>query len=176
MRTQANGACAVLIALLAVSVGSGCSRRSQPTTETQRQAPTPETKIAVTEPLPARAASPSPSPRAKTRTMYASWYDLPPESIAARRALPGELTAAHDHYRLGTRLRITHAGNGRSVIVRITDRGVPRGKAPLDLCKRAAEELDMISQGTAKVRVEVLPEEELAGAAPADSPSVAAQP
>src|SRR4051812_37448065 len=108
--------------------------------------------------------------------MSASWYDLPADSIAARRAPAGELTAAHDHFRLGTRLRVTRPENGRSVIVRVTDRGVPRGKAPLDLCKRAAEELDMLREGTALVRVEVLPEEALAGAAPADSPNTAAEP
>lgn len=108
--------------------------------------------------------------------MYASWYDVPGKSVAARRADPGELTAAHDGYRIGTRLRVTRTENGRSVVVRVTDRGVPRGKAPLDLCKRAAEELDMVREGTAKVRVEVLPEENVAGSAPADSPSAAAQP
>lgn len=107
--------------------------------------------------------------------MHATWYDVPPASLAARRAL-GELAAAHDRYPIGTRLRVTHVGNGKSVIVRVTDRGVPRGKAPLDLCKRAAEELDMIREGTAKVRVELLPDEEIAGAAPSDSPSAAAQP
>ena len=86
------------------------------------------------------------------------------------------MTAAHDRYRIGTRLRVTNPDNGRSVVVRVTDRGVPRGKAPLDLCKRAAEELDMVREGTAKVRIEVLPEEELAGVAPADSPSAPGQP
>lgn len=101
---------------------------------------------------------------------------MPADSLAARRAAPGELTAAHDHYRLGTLLRVTHAGNGRSVIVRVTDRGVPRGKAPLDLCKQAATELDMLREGTAKVRVEVLPDEEVAGGAPVDSANAAAQP
>jgi rare lipoprotein A len=122
------------------------------------------------------ASSPSASPVGKKHTMYASWYDVPADSVAARRALPGELTAAHDDYRLGTRLRVTHAGNGRSVVVRVTDRGVPRRKAPLDLCKRAAEELDMVREGTAKVRVEVLPEEQVDGAVAADSPNGAAQP
>jgi rare lipoprotein A len=107
---------------------------------------------------------------------YASWYDVPSDSLAARRASAGELTAAHDRYRIGTRLRVTNAENGRSVVVRVTDRGVPRGKPPLDLCKRAAEELDMLRDGTAKVRVEVLPDEEIAGAAPMDSPSAPAQP
>ncbi|MFL6526947.1 MAG: septal ring lytic transglycosylase RlpA family protein [Chthoniobacterales bacterium] len=108
--------------------------------------------------------------------MSASWYDLPADSIAARRAPAGELTAAHDHFRIGTRLRVTRPENGRSVIVRVTDRGVPRRKAPLDLCRRAAEELDMIREGTAEVQVEVLPDEQVAGVQPADSPNAVAEP
>ncbi len=69
------------------------------------------------------------------------------------------MTAAHDHLPLGTRIRVTDLENGHSVIVRITDRGIPHAKPRLDLCRPAAEQLGMVSKGVTRVRMEVLPNE-----------------
>lgn len=177
MNRNATIAHAMFVSVAAIALCVACSRRPAARTPSADRAEPPRDEIATTDQVPPSTPIASVSPvRRKTHTTYATWYDVPATSLAARRAGLGELTAAHDKYRLGTRLRVTHLLNGRSVVVRITDRGVPRGKAPLDLCKQAATELDMIREGTAKVRVEVLPEEEVAGAAPADSPSAAAQP
>lgn len=99
-------------------------------------------------------ARPARSPEG--RTVYATWYDVPDGSLAARRAAPGELTAAHDRLPLGARVRVTHLGSGKSVVVRITDRGVHSRKGTIDLCRRAADELGMIGEGRAKVRMELL--------------------
>lgn len=166
---KANIPRAVLLSVATFALLVACNRRSH--------APPPRPKALAADQAILSVPAPSISPiKPKTRTMYATWYDVPDDSLAARRAANGELTAAHNGYRIGARLRVTHPANGRSVIVRVTDRGVPRGKAALDICKRAAEELDMLREGTAKVRVELLPEEEVAGAAPGDSPSAAAQP
>jgi rare lipoprotein A len=66
---------------------------------------------------------------------------------------PKELTAAHRSLPFGTRVLVTHAGNGRTVVVRITDRG-PYGRGRIiDLSRAAAVELDMIDSGTAMVSV-----------------------
>jgi rare lipoprotein A len=167
---KASIARAICAACFAGLLFAGCGRRAASHSTVPQQ---PASGDAANK-QPERS-TPSPSSRPAPMT-YASWYDVPSDSLAARRASAGELTAAHDRYRIGTRLRVTNAENGRSVVVRVTDRGVPRGKPPLDLCKRAAEELDMLRDGTAKVRVEVLPDEEIAGAAPMDSPSAPAQP
>ncbi len=72
-------------------------------------------------------------------------------------------------------LRVTHLANGKSVIVRITDRGITKRGASIDLCKEAAEQLDMISEGMARVRMEELPDDRDIAAAP-DSPVPAAHP
>ena len=69
---------------------------------------------------------------------------------------PGALTCAHRELPFGTRLRVTNLANGRSVEVRVNDRGPFAGDRILDLSRRAAEELDMIEQGVADVRAEVL--------------------
>jgi rare lipoprotein A len=92
---------------------------------------------------------------------YAVWYDVPANSLAKRRAGKDELTAAHNRLPLGTRVRVTHLGNGKNVVVRITDRGITRRRALIDLCKEAAVKLDMVREGSARVRLEILPEEPL---------------
>src|SRR5438128_318796 len=93
---------------------------------------------------------------------YAVWYNVPINSLARRRAGKGEYTAAHNHLRLGGMVRVTHLGNGKSVIVRITDRGIHDKRVMIDLCKEAAIALGMLSEGMARVRIEELPDDERA--------------
>ena len=66
-----------------------------------------------------------------------------------------DLTAAHRTLPMGTRLRLTYAG--RSVVVRINDRGpaVWTGRS-LDVSRGAATQLGLIERGTGQVRVEVI--------------------
>jgi rare lipoprotein A len=101
-------------------------------------------------------------PAAKTPAKIegnAVWYKVPPNSLAKRRAGKDELTAAHNYLSLGTRVRVTHLKNGKSVVVRITDRGITNRGAVIDLCKEAAEKLDMIHEGSARVSLEILPDD-----------------
>ena len=66
------------------------------------------------------------------------------------------LTCAHRTYPFGTRLKVTNLSNGKSVVVRVTDRG-PYGKGKIiDLSHRAASEIGMIAQGVAFVEIEVV--------------------
>jgi rare lipoprotein A len=67
---------------------------------------------------------------------------------------PNGLTAAHRTLPFGTRVRVTNSRNGKSVVVRIVDRG-PYGRGRIiDLSRAAARELDMIRAGTAMVSIE----------------------
>ncbi len=69
---------------------------------------------------------------------------------------PRMMTAAHRSLRFGTKLKVTNRNNGRSVVVRINDRGpFIRGRV-LDLSKAAAQNIGMVSSGTAKVCYEVI--------------------
>jgi rare lipoprotein A (peptidoglycan hydrolase) len=125
-----------------------------------------------TEPEVAQEAEEKPQQRSKARPPRSTkwdnqtkswvgdavWYDVPEHSLAKRRAGKGELTAAHNRLRLGATVRVTHLANGKSVIVRITDRGITN-RASIDLCKEAAEELGMISEGRARVRMDLLPDD-----------------
>jgi rare lipoprotein A len=64
------------------------------------------------------------------------------------------LTAAHRTLPFGTQVRVTNLRNGRSVIVRINDRG-PFGRGRIiDVSTAAARELHMISSGTARVQID----------------------
>ena len=65
------------------------------------------------------------------------------------------MTAAHRKLPFGTRVRVTHRKTGKSVVVRINDRG-PYGRAIIDVSEAAAKELGIIKEGVAPVRIEVL--------------------
>jgi len=67
-----------------------------------------------------------------------------------------ELTAAHPSLPFGTLVRVTHLGNGRVVEVRINDRGPFVKGRIIDLSRAAARELDMLREGVARVKIEVL--------------------
>jgi rare lipoprotein A len=66
------------------------------------------------------------------------------------------LTAAHRSLPFGTRVRVTHLGSGRSVEVRINDRGPYVGGRIIDLSHGAAGVIGMHGQGVARVKVTVL--------------------
>jgi rare lipoprotein A len=85
---------------------------------------------------------------------HASWYSLPANTTANGEKMdPNELTAAHRSLPFGTRVLVENLTNGRSVVVRINDRGPFIGGRIIDLSKAAAESIGMIDAGTAKVRV-----------------------
>lgn len=69
---------------------------------------------------------------------------------------PGQLTAAHRTLPLGTKVRVTNPANGKSVVVRINDRGpFARGRV-LDLSKSAASEIGLVARGSGRVELAVL--------------------
>lgn len=87
---------------------------------------------------------------------YASWYG---KEFDGRPTSSGEIydmhafTAAHRTLPLGTVAEVTHLGNGRSVRVRINDRGPFVANRIVDLSYGAAKEIDLADQGVAKVRL-----------------------
>jgi len=65
------------------------------------------------------------------------------------------LTAAHRNFPFGTKVRVTNLENSKTVIVRVNDRGPFKEERIIDLSMGAAKEIDMILNGTARVRLEV---------------------
>lgn len=84
----------------------------------------------------------------------ASWYG---PGFHGRRTASGErfnsgaMTAAHRYLPFGTRLRVVNEKNGRSVVVRVNDRGPFTRNRIIDLAKGPAQELGLTSTGTAYV-------------------------
>ncbi len=91
----------------------------------------------------------------------ASWYG---PGFDGKQTASGEvfdtskLTAAHRTLPFNTLLRVTNLENNRVVVVRVNDRGPFVGGRILDLSLAAAEKLDMVGSGTARVRLELLSE------------------
>jgi rare lipoprotein A len=95
----------------------------------------------------------------RVETGVASWYGEP---YHGRRAANGEvydmegMTAAHRTFAFETWVRVENLANGRSAVVRITDRGPFVSSRIIDLSRAAARAIDMIGPGTAKVRLIVI--------------------
>ena len=89
----------------------------------------------------------------------ASWYG---PNFHGRTTANGEifdqnhLSAAHPTFPLPSYARVTNKANGRTVVVRVNDRGPYSHKRIIDMSKRAAEMLGFKQQGTADVRVEYI--------------------
>lgn len=81
----------------------------------------------------------------------ASWYALTSKTASGERMNPAAMTAAHRSLPFGSRIRVTNKRNGRSVVVRINDRGPFIKGRVLDLSKAAAQKLGFIRSGHTKV-------------------------
>ena len=124
---------------------------------------------------PRYAAAPWPPAAGDAEVGLASWYG---RDFHGRRTSSGEIydmyqmTAAHRTLPLGTWVEVIHVETGRSIQVRVNDRGPFIAGRVIDLSYGAARVLGMVGQGVAPVRVRLLS----AMAAPARAAPVAAAP
>ena len=81
----------------------------------------------------------------------ASWYALHSRTANGERMNPSAMTAAHRSLPFGTKVKVTNQNNGRSVVVRINDRGPFVKGRFLDLSRGAAKQLGFISSGHTSV-------------------------
>ena len=126
---------------------TGCATPHQLVTD-----PAPGGKAGGTDQLPALYA---PKP-VSVLTGKASFYGKPQKTASGERFDPSKLTAAHKTLPMHSVVRVVNLRNGKSVIVRINDRGpYVRGRI-IDLSTAAAQRIDMVNSGVISVRVEVL--------------------
>jgi hypothetical protein len=157
------------VVLLIVCSGAACAHRppqepQPPPTPPQAEPPTATTPAnpPATPPSPPPPAEPAPPSATRVLKGIASWYG---PGFDGRTTASGEsfdedaLTAAHATLALGTRVRVVNLRNGRSVVVRINDRGPRYRNRLIDVSRGAAAALGMIQPGTAPVRLEVLADE-----------------
>lgn len=109
-----------------------------------------------------RTTKAAPAPSSASTTVLrgrASWYG---SYFQGRRTTSGErynrfsYTCAHKTLPFGTRLRVTNVKNGKSVVVRVTDRGPFRHQRILDLSEAAAKPLGVVDCGAATVIAQVV--------------------
>ena len=112
-------------------------------------------------------------------TGQASWYG---PGFDGRKTASGtvfdqhQLTAAHPKLPLGSEARVTNLQNGKSVTVKIDDRGPYAGGRDIDLSKAAANRIGVVDGGTAPVRIEATKAQiDKAVDAPTEAPKVQAQ-
>ncbi len=121
--------------------------------------------IAVAVSCPQACASSKPvavakkAKKTKVEKGEASYYA---DKFNGRQTASGEtfsnkkLTAAHRTLEFGTVVKVTNQSNGKSVKVRINDRGPFKKGRIIDLSKAAAEKIDMVQSGVANVTVEII--------------------
>lgn len=86
----------------------------------------------------------------------ASWYKMGHTTASGERMNARALAGAHRSLPFGTKVRVKNLANGKSVVVRINDRGpFVRGRV-IDVTQAAAERLGMIRSGVARVQVTVV--------------------
>jgi len=86
----------------------------------------------------------------------ASFYSDDTQTASGETFDKHQLNAAHPSLPFGTRLRVTNVRNGRSVTVRVNDRGPFANGRVVDVTLAAAEALGMVNQGVVKVALEVV--------------------
>ncbi len=143
---------------------SGASERRQAKTE-KAEKPARVARAATDDSddgsRPQRRAASKPQPRESVssgsgETGVASYYWEPQALASGGRFNPDAHTAAHKTLPFGTRVRVTHLGNGNSVDVVINDRGPYIAGRIIDLSRRAAQDIGMTGSGVARVRVSIL--------------------
>jgi peptidoglycan lytic transglycosylase len=94
---------------------------------------------------------------ASTETFHqcgkASWYKLRGMTASGERADPDQLTAAHRTLPFGSLVDVTNLSNGKSVTVRINDRGPYSKGRVIDVTLAAAKKLGFVNKGVTRVRV-----------------------
>jgi rare lipoprotein A len=98
-------------------------------------------------------------PEGNSQTGIASWYggEFHGRLTSSKEVYDmNDLTAAHNTLPLGSQVVVTNLENGRSVVVRINDRGPFAKNRVIDLSYAAAKSIGLIGPGTARVRIEVL--------------------
>lgn len=137
----------LILFVLVLGIFTGCSSTARFTSEKK-----PTRKPEATSPVPLKKEE-------AVLTGVASYYGA---KFHGRKTANGEtfdmygLSAAHRLLPFGTRLKVTNLANGKSVVVKVNDRGPFVDDRILDLSYGAAKELDMLGTGLASVQIEIL--------------------
>lgn len=132
--------------------------KQQPTTPSKLPASvSPTVKVGQ----PATTVKPALDKIVSTQSGQASWYGMEggPETASGERYNPSGLTAAHRTLPFGTKVRVTSLKTGKTVTVRINDRGPSSRRRIIDVSAGAAEAIGIKADGIGQVRMDILERE-----------------
>jgi rare lipoprotein A len=159
LSASAMGPLRVLAAAITAATLAACAQQPPMVSGTSRQAAfEPSRKAVARHRMPPAAEKASREAAGTNGGTYgvASFYSYDPHTASGEKFDAKELTAAHRSLPFGTRLRVTDVATGRSVTVRVNDRGpFVRGRV-VDVSASAAETLGITAKGVAKVKVDVV--------------------
>ncbi|WP_323373697.1 septal ring lytic transglycosylase RlpA family protein [Plantactinospora alkalitolerans] len=122
-----------------------------------RPTPSPTRSAATKRPATTKRSASTPTVRVvDTGSCGASYYDQGQVTANGEAFNPDGLTAAHKTLPFNTRVRVTNPANGKSVVVRINDRGPYIDGRCIDLSRGAFQAIASLDQGALDVRYEVL--------------------
>jgi rare lipoprotein A len=157
MRSRIAQGLAVFVLFASLGAAQGPNNSG---TAHDRSSPKPLSKQTTQKKVLAKSARPKPY-----QVGTASWYG---QYFQGKETASGEpfnmydLTAAHLTLPLGTRVKVTNLRNGRSVVVRINDRGPVTEGRIIDLSYEAAKTLDLKARGLQHVRLDIVEPETVA--------------
>ena len=151
-----RGTLRLLAVTLTAGMLAGCAQQAAVVTSPNRQAALEPARHKVVR---HRAPLASEKQTASTKDAtygLASFYSYDPHTASGEKYNKQELTAAHRTLPFGTRLRVTDVATGRSVTVRVNDRGPFVPGRVVDVSASAAESLGITGKGVAKVKLDVV--------------------
>jgi peptidoglycan lytic transglycosylase len=163
MRRRLAYGLAVLLSVASLGAGAAGGPNSSEAGSAQKIARAPNQAWVVVHPSQKHRAKPY-------QVGVASWYG---EYFEGKPTASGEpydmhdLTAAHPTLPLGTFVKVTNLRNGRAVVVRVNDRGPVVDGRIIDLSYGAARAIQMKGRGIQRVRLDLVPTQTVAMAAPA---------
>jgi rare lipoprotein A len=154
-KALSSGALRLLAAALSAAALAACAQQPMVTGASRQAALEPTRKAVARHRMPATQKAERQTASAAESHGLASFYSYDPRTASGEKFDKNELTAAHRTLPFGTRLRVTDVATGRSVTVRVNDRGpFVRGRV-VDVSASAAETLGITAKGVAKVKLDV---------------------
>lgn len=152
------GALRLFFAALTAAMLAACAQQPPVMPGASRQAALePNRKVVARHRMPAAERAERQASAGKGETYgLASFYSYDPHTASGEKFDKRELTAAHRTLPFGTRLRVTDVSTGKSVTVRVNDRGPFVAGRVVDVSASAAETLGITNKGVAKVKVDVV--------------------
>jgi peptidoglycan lytic transglycosylase len=155
---SAMGPLRVFAAALTAATLAACAQQPPVIPGSSRQAALePSRKVVARHRIPSADKADRQAAGSKGATYgIASFYSYDPHTASGEKFNAQELTAAHRTLPFGTRLRVTDVATGRSVTVRVNDRGPFVPGRVVDVSASAAETLGITGKGVTKVKLDVV--------------------